>query len=68
MARARRLATDLESLAARCGLREHVVRAHLHRYRLGESSALSAARMLAADIDNPTLDDPPIMAAPIRRP
>ena len=37
-------------------MRELVVRAHLHRSRLGDPSALATARMLAADIDNPVLD------------
>jgi hypothetical protein len=32
-----------------------VVRAHLHRSRLGDPSALATARLLAADIDNPAL-------------
>jgi DNA-binding SARP family transcriptional activator len=67
-AQARRLASALRSLAARCGLRELVVRAHLHQYRLGESAALSAARMLAADIDNPALDDLLDTPAVTRRP
>jgi hypothetical protein len=38
-------------------MRELVVRAQLHRHRLGDGSALAAARMLAADIDNPALAD-----------
>ncbi|GIJ74773.1 AfsR/SARP family transcriptional regulator [Virgisporangium ochraceum] len=45
----------LGALAARCDLRELVVRAHVHRHRLGDPAALSAARLLAADIDNPAL-------------
>jgi DNA-binding SARP family transcriptional activator len=53
---ARPLATTLSSLAGRGGLRELVVRAHLHRYRLGDSSALATARLLGARIDNPALD------------
>ncbi|WP_182905256.1 BTAD domain-containing putative transcriptional regulator [Microbispora sp. H13382] len=60
--RARRLAETLASLAARCDMRELVVRAHVHRYRLGDRTALTAARLLGADIDNPALtrllDDP----------
>jgi tetratricopeptide (TPR) repeat protein len=55
--RARSVATALSSLAARCEMRELVVRAHLHRYRLGDSAALVTARALAADIDNPALAD-----------
>jgi hypothetical protein len=35
-------------------MRELVVRAHLHRSRLGDPSALATAR-LAASIDNPAL-------------
>jgi hypothetical protein len=54
-ARARPLVETLASLAARCDMRELVVRAHLHRVRLGDSGALSSARMLAAGIDNPAL-------------
>jgi DNA-binding SARP family transcriptional activator len=54
-AEADRLADALASLAARGDMRELVVRAHLHRSRLGEPSALTTARMLAADIDNPAL-------------
>lgn len=45
----------LSALAARCDMRELVVRAHLHRHRLGDPTALAAARMLAADVDNPAL-------------
>jgi DNA-binding SARP family transcriptional activator len=46
----------LAELAARCGLRELVVRAHVHRSRLGGSGALESARVLAAEIDNPVLE------------
>jgi DNA-binding SARP family transcriptional activator len=46
----------LAELAARCGLRELVVRAHVHRGRLGVSGSLESARLLAAEIDNPMLD------------
>jgi DNA-binding SARP family transcriptional activator len=53
--RARPLVTTLAALAARCDLRELVVRGHLHRHRLGEATALPAARLLAADIENPAL-------------
>jgi tetratricopeptide (TPR) repeat protein len=52
---ATRLADALASLAARGDMRELVVRAHLHRSRLGDPSALTTARMLAANIDNPAL-------------
>jgi hypothetical protein len=33
-----------------------VVRAHVHRGRLGDSRSLASARLLAAEIDNPALD------------
>lgn len=45
----------LAALAERCGLRELVVRAQLHRGRLGDPGALESARLLAAEIDNPAL-------------
>jgi DNA-binding SARP family transcriptional activator len=45
----------LATLAERCGLRELVVRAHIHRASLGDEASLEAARLLAADIDNPAL-------------
>jgi hypothetical protein len=47
----------LAALAARCGLRELVVRAHVHRGRLGVSGALESARLLASEIDNPLLEE-----------
>jgi DNA-binding SARP family transcriptional activator len=50
-------AAELSGLAARGGMHEHVVRAHVHRARLGELSALEAARLGASDIDNPALHD-----------
>jgi DNA-binding SARP family transcriptional activator len=53
--RARPLIRTLGSLAARCDMRELVVRTHMHRARLGDPAALASARMLAADIDNPAL-------------
>ncbi len=46
----------LAELAERCGLRELVVRALVHRGRLGVPGALESARLLAAEIDNPVLD------------
>jgi DNA-binding SARP family transcriptional activator len=54
-AQARRLVDGLAALAARGGMRELVVRAHLHRSRLGEPTAMASARLLAASIDNPAL-------------
>lgn len=53
--RAGQLASSLSSLAARCDMRELVVRAHLHKSRLGDPTALASARMLGAAIDNPAL-------------
>jgi DNA-binding SARP family transcriptional activator len=52
---ARPLTATLATLAARGDMRELVVRAQVHRHRLGDSTALTAARALAADIDNPAL-------------
>ena len=46
---------QLESAAAAAGLRDLVVRAHLHRAALGHKGALAAAKLLAQDLDNPTL-------------
>jgi hypothetical protein len=54
-AQARRLVDTLAALAARSDMRELVVRAQLHRGRLGDPAALASARMLAAGIDNPAL-------------
>jgi hypothetical protein len=54
-ARAGRLADGLAALAARGGMRELVVRAHLHRSHLGDPTALASARLLAGSIDNPAL-------------
>jgi predicted metal-dependent HD superfamily phosphohydrolase len=53
---AAQIVEDLAELAERCGLRELVVRAHVHRARLGVPGSLDSARLLAADIDNPVLD------------
>ena len=57
-AQAAQWAEKLAFLAARTGMRELVVRAHLYRGRLGQEGALEAARLLAAEIDNPALDSP----------
>jgi tetratricopeptide (TPR) repeat protein len=46
---------QLERLAARGDMRELVVRAALHRARLGDPSGVEAARLLAEAIDNPAL-------------
>ena len=47
--------SQLERLAARGDMRELVVRAALHRARLGDPSSLAAARVLGEAIDNPAL-------------
>jgi DNA-binding SARP family transcriptional activator len=46
---------QLERLAARGEMRELVVRAAVHRARLGDTSSLKAARLLGEAIDNPLL-------------
>ncbi|WP_336208883.1 AfsR/SARP family transcriptional regulator [Nonomuraea sp. LPB2021202275-12-8] len=66
--RARSLVTTLSALAARCDMGELVVRAHLHRWRLGEETALASARLLGADIDNPALTRLLDESGPARRP
>jgi DNA-binding SARP family transcriptional activator len=48
---------QLEAITARRGIRELLLRATIYRARLGEPGALDAARSLAAEIDNPALDD-----------
>lgn len=50
-----RWTNDLEALAARTGMREMVARAYGHRARLGDRAAGDAARVLAAEVDNPAL-------------
>lgn len=46
---------DLEALAGRTGMRELMTRAYFHRSRLGDPAAGQAARVLAAEVDNPAL-------------
>jgi DNA-binding SARP family transcriptional activator len=53
----------LAALAERCGLRELIVRSHVHRARLGDASSMETARLLAAEIDNPALSS--LLDAPI---
>ncbi|WP_158603068.1 AfsR/SARP family transcriptional regulator [Jiangella rhizosphaerae] len=53
--RVRPLVATLGALAARGDMRELVVRAQVHRHRLGDGGALATARVLAADVDNPAL-------------
>lgn len=52
---AARWVADLEALATRTGMRELVARAYLHRGRLGDHGAAEAARVLAAEVDNPAV-------------
>ena len=52
---ARELVARLETVAARGDMRELVVRAALHRARLGDAAGLEAARLLGEEIDNPAL-------------
>jgi tetratricopeptide (TPR) repeat protein len=55
----------LAALAERCGLRELVVRAHVHRSRLGDPASMDTAHVLASEIDNPALSallDAPVSA------
>jgi hypothetical protein len=44
---------ELEALATRTGMRELIARAYLHRGRNGDKDATDAARVLAAEVDNP---------------
>ena len=52
-ARARHAVVELETLAARAGMRDLLARAHVHRHALGDPDALAAARVVAADVDSP---------------
>ena len=47
---------DLMSLASNAGMREFVARAHGYRGQLGDRSSAAAARLLAAEIDNPLVN------------
>lgn len=53
--RAREWVEDLSSLSARTGMRELAVRAYLLRADLGDRSALDAAAILVAEVENPAL-------------
>ncbi len=46
---------DLETVSARTGMYELLVRAQLHRARLGDARAADAARLFADRIDNPVV-------------
>jgi tetratricopeptide (TPR) repeat protein len=52
---ARRCVADLEALATRTGMREFAAHAYLYRARLGDRTAVEAARVLAAEVDNPAV-------------
>ncbi|WP_328325035.1 hypothetical protein OHA70_34800 [Kribbella sp. NBC_00382] len=55
--RARPLVTQLAALAARCDMRELMIRANLHQATLGDPTAAASARLLSTEIDNPALTD-----------
>jgi len=68
--RARAWVGDLETIAARTGMNEMLVRAQLHRVALGDSRAVDAARLFADRIDNPAvlrrvagLDPQPVLSS-----
>jgi len=46
---------ELESLASRTGMRELLLRAYLHRARLGDAQAHDTAKLLGPEIDNPSI-------------
>lgn len=52
---ARRWVSDLETIAARTGMNEMLVRAYLHRSELGDPIGLESARLCAQRIDNPAV-------------
>ena len=52
---ARGWVSDLESLAARTGMREMVARAYLFRHRLGDPEAFEAIKLFTEEIENPAL-------------
>jgi tetratricopeptide (TPR) repeat protein len=54
-AEAERWVADLEALATRTGMREFVAQAYRYRGRLGNPAAVEAARVLAAEVDNPAV-------------
>jgi tetratricopeptide (TPR) repeat protein len=47
----------LAAVAARGDMRELVVRSHVHRARMGRPGAAEAARLAAAEVDNPVVAD-----------
>ena len=46
---------ELEALATRTGMRELIARAYQHRYNQGDDKSGLAARVLAAEVDNPAI-------------
>ena len=46
---------DLQTISARCGMREFTARALLHRAALGDPAGHEAARLLVGELDNPVL-------------
>jgi hypothetical protein len=52
---AKRCVADLEALATRTGMHEFAVHAYLYRSRLGDRAGAEAARVLAAEVDNPAV-------------
>jgi hypothetical protein len=54
--RTAQLIRSLGALAARTEMRELVVRSLAHAARIGQAGALDSARMLAGEIENPTLE------------
>jgi hypothetical protein len=54
----------LAALTARTGMRQFAVMANVYRGRLGDDAALTAARLLAAEIENPALST--VLGAPLR--
>jgi len=59
---------DLQSIAARSGMRELTVRALMHRASLGDLSSSRAARVLMDEIDNPLLVQTAMASLPDRIP
>ena len=57
MPESRRWVSDLESLAARSGMREMVARAYLYRHRLGDPDAFEAIKVFTNEIENPALQE-----------
>ena len=50
------LIDTLGALAARTEMRELIVRSLAHAARIGQAGALDSARVLAVEIENPTLE------------